>query len=219
MFRTHKTKGLQRFSSLRKIKTSKQGSINLTKFQINLIESSTIISLAEKIELFLLSLGNKLTTELYMRVEYNWSIKDKKEIANNKDLLNLENLLSQLPFEYFKDSLSKKNRQNGKQQKFIWYQVSINKTVYKFMKNYPDDMTEFEEGILYGFPLSAIRAFAGLIKENRPNHTPENYYLAGVCSADFIDDEQEYYQKWWKRLAKLSPKTIKKAESEYYQNH
>ncbi|MEN8253112.1 MAG: hypothetical protein ABFQ62_01910, partial [Patescibacteria group bacterium] len=139
MFRTHNLRGKKRFLDLRKSKVSKNAKIKLNKKQLTLIENNNSLSLGEKIELLLVALGNKLTTELHMN--------------NKKNLNKLKKLLKQLPFIYFKDYLpNKKNKQTGKFEQFTWYQVSVNEAVSKFMKKYPDDMTEFEEGVLYGFP-------------------------------------------------------------------
>ena len=216
MFRTSNTRGKQRFNFFQSFAGTKNDKLKLTKNQIKLIEDSNAIILAEKIELLLVSLGNKLTTELYMKVQqgYKWSDKEQKEIPNQKDLKAITQLLDQLPFKYFEDTLPKNNRQNGKLQKFVWYQVSVNEAVSHFMKEYADDLTEFEEGVLYGFPLSAIRAFSGLIKPNHDKPTAASVNLAGVCSADFWEDEQEYYGLWWERLRMLSPKIVAEAEKD-----
>jgi hypothetical protein len=215
MFRTSNNRGQARFDFIEKLRANKTGRIELSPKQISLIENSTKLRLAEKIELFLVAMGNKLTTELYMKIDYKWDQKRGIEVANKADLELIEQLLDQLPFVYFTDHLPKKNPQNGKTQNFTWYQVSINKTVSEFMEKYPDDLTEFEEGVLYGFPLSAIRAFSRLIDARHDTPNPATYYLAGWCSADFWDDEQLYYQLWWNRLKKLSPKTVNQAEVKF----
>jgi hypothetical protein len=215
MFRTSKKRGQARFSFIEMLKVDKVSKLKLTPNQISLIETANVLTLAERIELFLVALGNKLTTELYMNVNYVLDHKKNTEVPNQTNLESIEELLNQLPFFYYQDHLPKKNPQNGQNQDFTWYQVSVNRAVSEFMKQYPDDLTEFEEGVLYGYPLSAIRAYSGLItpKHNKP--TAASYYLAGVCSADFWDDEQVYYQLWWDRLKELSPKLISQAEAKF----
>ena len=189
MFRTHNLRGRRRFVALRKAKNSKKAYIKLNKKQLNLIENTKVLSLSEKIELLLVSLGNKLTTELYENINYSKNNSAKLAQPNKNDLKNKKKLLEQLPFIYYQDFLpNKKNKQTGQLENFTWFQVSVNKTVARFLMRYPDDLTEFEEGILYGFPLSAIRAFSGLIESEHAKSTPAAYYLAGVCSKDFWDD-------------------------------
>ena len=215
MFRTSNNRGHQRFDDLRSHKYDKAGKFSLSKKQLQLIEDSEILSLAEKIELLLVALGNKLTAELYMLINYQYSNVEKKELADQSKLDELEALLKELPFVYYQDTLLKKNRFTGKMQEWKWFQVSVNEAVSHFMKDYPDDLTEFEEGVLYGFPLSAIRAFSGLIQMKHDKPSAASYYLAGVCSADFWQDEQDYYQLWWERLRKLSPKIVQEAEEKF----
>ena len=215
MFRTSNNRGEDRYDFFKKIKTAKPGKIKLSRGQIKLIEDSDILSLAEKIELFLVALGNKLTTELYLSIRYKWNESEKKETADKKDVATIRKLLDKLPFIFFEDTLPKKNRQNGNEQKFIWFQISINQAVSDFMKKFPDDMTEFEEGVLYGYPLSAIRAYSGLIETKHDKPTAASYFLAGVCSADFWEDEQGYYQLWWTRLKELSPEIVRLAEEKF----
>ncbi|MEN8252949.1 MAG: hypothetical protein ABFQ62_01065 [Patescibacteria group bacterium] len=220
MFRTSNIRGQQRFLDLRKLKASKDANIVLSKKQIALIENSSILTLGEKIDLLFVSLGNKLTTELFMKIRYNKSNSVKPEQPHKKDLSEIEKLLKQLPLVYFKDFLpTKRNKQTGKLQNFTWFQVSVNKVVSKFMKKYPDDLTEFEEGVLYGFPLSAIRAFSGLIEARYDKPTSAFRHMSGVCSKDFWSDEREYYELWWERLRKLSPNIIQEAEQEFIKNN
>jgi len=220
MFRTSYSRGRQRFLELRDAKLDKKGFVVLNKNQIKLIENTSLLSLGEKIELLLLSLGNKLTTELFTKIRYVNFESKKIEEPSKKDIAQLEEILKQLPFAYYKDSLpNKKNRLVGKHQNFTWFQVSINEATSEFMEKYPNELTEFEEGVLYGFPLSAIRAFSGLIKATSADLTPASYYLAGVCSKDFLKDEQEYYQKWWNKLRNLSPKIIKQAEKRFHEQN
>lgn len=215
MFRTSNNRGQARFDFIEKLEVNKSGNLKLTPKQISLIENASALTLAEKMELFLVALGNKLTTELYMKIDYAWDPKQNIEVPSQTNLESIKELLSQLPFFYYQDHLPKKNRQNGHTQDFTWYQVSVNEAVSEFMHQYPDDLTEFEEGVLYGYPLSAIRAYSGLINQKHDKQTAANYYLAGVCSADFWDDEQAYYQLWWDRLRKLSPKIVAEAEAKF----
>lgn len=215
MFRTSNLRGQQRFNDLRHAQLNKRSTLPLTKKQIALIEDSPWLTLGEKIELLLVSLGNKLTTEIFMKVRYTYDSGLNKDLPNQSDLEAIEALLQQLPFIYFKDNLTRKNKNTGHTEDFCWFQVSVNQAVAHFMKEYPDDLTEFEEGVLYGFPLSAIRAFAGLIDASHEHPNPATHFLAGWCSKDFWQDEQDYYHLWWERLRKLSPEVVRQAEEKF----
>lgn len=215
MFRTSNIRGENRFKFLNELQTDKKTKVALTPKQIHLIEECNALSLNEKIELLLLSLGNKLTVELYSKIEYSWNEGQQAELPDKSTFKKIQRLLNQLPFEFFMDTLPKKNRQNGHPQKFSWWQVSINPAVSSFMKNFSDDLTEFEEGVLYGYPLSAIRAYAGLIEKSHQKKLPSVYFLAGVGSKEFQQDEMKYYEMWWGRLREISPKIIDEAEKKF----
>lgn len=215
MFRTSNIRGENRFNDLFSSSLDKSATQTLTKRQLTFIEQSAFITLGEKIELLLIALGHKLTGEIYLTIRYEWDEGQQIELPNSTDINNIEKLLKNLSFDYFQDELQKKDKQTGRQQKFVWFQVSVNGTVSHFMKSYPDDLTEFEEGVLYGFPLSAIRAFSGLIQPTHEKPTAASFNLAGVMSKEFWQDEQDYYQLWWERLRKLSPKIVAQAEEEF----
>lgn len=214
MFRTANNRGLRRFKEIRKLDVAKKGSLTLTAQQVASIESSNVITLMEKIELLLVALGNKLTTELYQKIRYI-SVEKNNEKPSMEDINEIEKLLASLPYVFFKDCLEKTNKQTGRPQQFTWFQVSLNQAVNHFMLDYPDDLTEFEEGVLYGYPLSAIRAFSGLIESNQELQSTAQYYLAGVGSVEFFKDEKDYYEELWARLTRLSPKIIREAEDKY----
>ena len=215
MFRTSNSRGQQRFDDFRLSHYNKTAKLTLSKKQVAEIEKTSALTIGDKVELLLIALGNKLTGEMYMKVHYEWNETEQLELPNSNELAAIESLLKNLPFIYFQDTLPMKNRQNGKMQRFVWFQVSVNEAVSHFMKNYANDLTEFEEGVLYGFPLSAIRAFSRLIEARHDKPNAATYYLSGFCSADFWEDEQEYYKLWWERLRKLSPKIVAEAEEKF----
>lgn len=217
MFRTSNQRGQNRFDLLRQGNFDKTGKVSLTPTQLKLIETSPVFALSEKIQLLLVALGHKLTTEVFMNVQYVTDSKKKIDLPNTADLEKIEGVLRRLPFKYFRDNLTRVNKNTTRKEDFHWFQVSINESVSIFMQQYPDDLTEFEEGVLYGFPLSAIRAFARLIEARHDSPNPATYHLAGWCSKDFWEDEQEYYQLWWDRLKQLSPKIVAEAEKIFYE--
>lgn len=213
MFRTHNKRGLDRFVNIRNLKKGGEGKLTLTKDQLVLIEKTRYLSAGEKIELLLVSIGHHLTSEIFQKIRYDKGVKNNSHPVKD-DIEKLKSLFDELPFPYFIDSkLSIKK--NGEKEKFTWFQVSINQKVDHFMKNYKNDMTEFEEGVLYGFPLSAIRAFAGLINSKTYKSNIKTYYLAGVTSADFQREEMNYYNEIWKNVKGISYEIVHQAEVEY----
>jgi len=214
MFRTHHSRGRKRFLALNRGKFKKNATLKLTAKQLKLIEETQLISLGEKIELLLVSMGNKLTTEIYSSVKYNFDKQKKREIATETSLEKLSLFFKQLPFQFFLDQKEMINKKSGKKQTWMWFQVSVNEAAQHFMKDFGEDLTEYEEGVLYGFPLSAIRAFGGLIDQsNQLTSTPAHYFLAGVGSKDFSKKEEQYYADLWERLRKISPRIIRWAEN------
>jgi len=83
------------------------------------------------------------------------------------------------------------------------------------MQDFANELTDIEEGVLYGYPQSAIQAFAGLIE---PDHTTKSesiakkYIGAGIPSQYFADEEEAYYLKQWNELRDLSKKLVMEAE-------
>jgi len=188
--------------------------------QVKAIEKNDLLNLGEKLDLLAISLGFKLTSEIYQRILYVFDEKTKKEIPLPQTILALEQILKKLPFPYFLDNIEKKNRQSGRLKKFVWFQVCVNEKVLYFMKKYSKGLTEIELGILYGFPLSAIRAFSGLVERGSPKPlSPAESVFIGVPSKEFRLEERNYYEKWWQSLCRLSPSLTSEAEKLFAKEH
>lgn len=181
--------------------------------QVKAIEKNNLLSLGEKLDLLAISLGFKLTSEIYQRILYVFDEKTKKEVPLPQTILALEQILKKLPFPYFLDKVEKRNRQSGRLKKFVWFQVCVNEKAAHFMRKYSEGLTEMELGILYGFPLSAIRAFSGLVERGspKPSSSAEGLFM-GVPSKEFRLEERNYYEKWWQSLRRLSPILTNEAE-------
>lgn len=190
--------------------------VKLSSAQLQLIETTHIFSLGEKIELLCLIVGHKLSTEIFSSFEYFWDEKNTIFLPEPRLLEEVEATLKQLPFPYFFDTFTKIDRGEKKEKQFSWFQVSSNEATSLLFSEYANQMTEYEEGLVYGFPESAVRAFCGLVEasESQPNN-PWCYYLGGVFSKEWIDKEDAYYKNVWKELAIVSPKIIEAAEKEY----
>lgn len=215
MFKGRST--VHRFHELQKISTPATSRLNLSSQDVQLIEKTNVLSLAEKIELLSISLGHKLTGELFSTIVYKENAISGRQEATPESIQPIDTLLQQLSFPYYIDNVLRDTRvEDHKPQQLTWFQVCLNEQVKSFMQNYANELTDIEEGILYGYPISAIRAFALLIE---PNHDIESesiakqYLGAGVPSKDFFEEEEAYYQVHWNQLRELSEKLVTEAET------
>lgn len=174
----------------------------VTKRHIRLIEQCAFLSLGEKIELLEMSTGRKLTTEIFS------FIKQKKK---------LEKILAQLPFPYFFDSCTRFSHRKNKRERFKWYQVCLNENVKDLMQKYAKTLTDIELGVLYGYPLSAVVAFNGLIEKQTKAtfQKASHYWFSKVDSKQFAAEENKHYELLWKQLRKISPVIIGMAEKQF----
>lgn len=184
---------------LKKIQCSQNASISLLDKHIRIIEKTPFLSLIEKLELLLVASGKKLTTEIYENIG-----QDQKVTAKTNEI---EKVLKSLPFSYFFDKTTRNNSE------YIWFQVSTNETISHFLKLNKSNLGIFEYGILYGYPLSAIRAYAGLIEND--NHMDQyslgGQLFAGVGSKKWHDEEQKLYDDWLQEIRSLSPTLAEQA--------
>ena len=218
MFRTHNKRGRNRFLEIRNLLCNKSGQLFLTQNQLKELRETKLLRIGEKIELLQVALGYKLTTEVFEEISYLYDKQRKIEVSNKSKVLAIKEFLSQLPFHFFEDSLVSVNKATSNKQQFIWFQVSVNEAVTHFLKKYKNDLTEFEEGVLYGFPHSAIRAFSGLIESSDGFiNEPYGHFLAGVGSKEFLAEEKKYYQKIWEDLRNTDPLLIAQAEKYWQQ--
>jgi hypothetical protein len=172
---------LDRFLYTRSLTDTGNATLNFTSEQMRLLETTNLFSIGEKIELFLVSTGDKLTTEIDKNITYISSAADSNLLTPNMmNVTQIQKFLGNFPFAFHKKS--RLQTKNGTKKRLTWFQVSLNNRVDAFMKKYSTSCSEMEDGILYGFPLSAIRAFAGFIDitEGDDRKTSALYYLAGV---------------------------------------
>jgi len=215
MFRTHNRRGENRFLQMRNARKSAKDISPLTHTQLDLLEKTSTVSLGEKIELLCLASGNKLSTEIFTHLEYVTN-ENQIKIPTPESIERIQEFLRTLPFPYFLTQTIRVDQETGIKEELTWFQVSANATTSQFFQSFPDDLTEFEEGIIYGYPITAIRAFAGLIVES--SVSPSNawcHYLGGVFSKEWINQEDEYYRQVWESLRQISPKIIGEAEKVY----
>lgn len=210
--------GIERLKGMLQTKLDGQATQPLSPSQLSTIENTELLKVGEKIDLVLISLGYKLTSEILDCIEYYYDEKEQVEQPTQQTIQALDAFFSQLPFPYFIDSLQKADRNTGKEKLTTWFQVCVNERVAHFMKQYAHTLTEIEDGVLYGYPLSAIRAFAQLIdvavKTGKPSI--ERYFVgAGRPSIAFYEAEEEYYRHIWDKVKQVSPRLIEQTEKAY----
>jgi len=209
--------GIERHKKMLGVNLDGSATIDLASSQLQIIEDTELLRLGEKIELVLVSMGYKLTTEIFDTITYHFNELENREEPNKEPLDNLDTLFSQMPFPYFIDSLQKPDRKTGVMKQYTWFQVCVNERVKFFMKNFANTLTEMEDGILYGYPISAIRAFARLtdVTEKCPTSVERYYVGAGRPSVVFYEEEEAHYRQIWNKLRQISPCLIQHAEEGY----
>ncbi|MFF5498959.1 hypothetical protein [Streptomyces aquilus] len=158
------------------------------------LEASTVLSVGEKIELLLLFLHKKWAAE----VDVGLSRKDAS-------IAELERL--GLPWRI--------DSRNGASPE-SWVQVGANQAVLDYLKERRDQLSEMEAGMLYGFPLTHVLGFSGLIHEKvAPPVDTATYMLAGVYSHNFYTQEVAHFRQIWREVEKASPALAKQSEERY----
>jgi len=99
---------------------------------------------------------------------------------------------------------------------FSWVQFAINEAMLDCFTRKTHPFSVLEEGLVYGFSPSATLAFAGLIpkKINRQKNVV-NFYLSGVNSAKYFDEELRYAEDVWQKMKQVAPILIEEAEIEF----
>ncbi len=153
------------------------------------LENSSIFSICEKINLISLLINKKWVTEL----DIGLSNKD----AYVKELDNLS-----LPWRV----------NHYKSPPTSWIQVGANQAVLDYVFERGSDLSELEAGVLYGYPITHALGFMGIIDDFvKPKKNIAEFYLSGVFSAEFKDDESQYFDAVWAEICQTSPKVAKQA--------
>ncbi len=171
----------------------------LTKRKLNILESSTAFSLTEKIEILLLFMHKKWIAEVDI------GLKRKKDSINALKQLELPWHIESYDGPYVES----------------WIQVGANQAVLDYVTLRRNQLSDLESGILYGFPLTHVLGYVGIIKrEPRPPASVALYMLAGTYSASFQGDEIAYFERIWQKLEAISPAIAKEAQKvfEEYRN-
>ncbi len=102
---------------------------------------------------------------------------------------------------------------------FSWVQFAINKPMLDIFMDNEHPFNIIEEGVVYGYPTSSTLAFAGIIPAKRIRQKDAaNYYLSGVNSERYYEQEVEYAQKIWQHLCDIAPELTAEAHESYINN-
>jgi hypothetical protein len=168
--------------------------------QIILLEETNLISPYQKAQILQLTTGTRQTTEV-------WSKENNPE--------ELEIFFKKLPFftstiSYIKKE-NKVNFENFVELKVL--QVSVSDYVSKYIHNYWQTFSLYDQGVLYGYPVTTISAFAYFIErhnflgEKRKEYTTAMEAIGpGIYSKIFFEDEKKHYEKIWELISNTSPK-------------
>lgn len=180
------------------------------------IINSQLFSTGEKLEIICVMCGIKSSSEVYKQIRYQFDKSSALEIPNKKDLSIIQKELINSKLLFLKREFMKLNKNTQKIRKFTWFQICANDAVKVLYEKYADTISEYEEGVIYGFPTTAIRAFAGLEESHVPKiDHPALYYFGGVYSRSNWKNERMEYLRWWKIINKISPDIIQIAEREF----
>lgn len=190
--------------------------IKLSASEVSLIEDTDLLSLDEKLELFSIHLGYKYLAEVDRLIPYELDQSDQVEKSNKSEVGRQRSILERLPFPFVEMRYLRPTRQSEHLREFCWFFVCATEKVRLLAEKYSEDFSAIDQGILYGYPPTAVLAFTGVLERFNPKVAPiHEYFLAGVLSRKFYMQESAYFRKWWKDLKKLSPKTISECEEVY----
>jgi len=172
----------------------KQRLLRLTKSRLKLLEETTVLSSGEKVELLLIFLRKKWIAEVDIGLE-------RKEASLD--------VLKQLGLPSYIESYSGSYVEH-------WIQVGANQAVLDYVRSRRNELSDLESGILYGFPLTHVLGFVGIVsKRIAPPADVALFMLAGTYSSDFYEDEVRHFRRTWKEIEKISPKIAKEAWERY----
>lgn len=165
--------------------------VHLTKNRLKILEESSLFSVSEKVHLLALLIGHQQITDIGLE-------------AN--DLNPYRQGLQLLDIPFIEESWDDIN----------WLLAGASVALLEYVREKREVLSEVEAGVMYGYPASAALAFTGVMpsRMHRPTSAAA-FFLGGVYSVDFYEDELAYYDEVWRKLANLSPATTASAEAEF----
>ena len=165
---------------------------NLTSEKLRALEETSTLTPGEKIDIILIAAGKKMVSEVGL---------------NNKDTTLAERFLDDLGMAWQHEEHGERGR---------WITIATNRALLKYVNERREILSEVEIGALYGFPVTHSLAFTGVFDEkNRTDKTIQGFYLGGVYSEKYFDNEKSYFDDIWKSVVKISP-AIEKQAIEYF---
>lgn len=184
---------------------------NLPMLSQNLIEKleqTKLFSPFQKAQLIQLTTGTRHTTEIW-----------------NKDS-NIEDIfqfLIDFPFHLTKLSFNKKIKLENNvisYENFTVIQVSASDYIKKYIENYWQTFSSYDQGILYGYPSTSIAAFNYLIERHPFTGEERNRYTVsmesigpGIYSKKFFDAEKDFYEEIWLKIKGISQEICNQCEN------
>ena len=159
--------------------------VRLTKKRVALIENGSHLLTVEKVNLLALLLGHKQITDVAI---------DRRDKAAAKQLLEALDLPC-APNHYT----------DPEGVRHEWLQVATNKPTLDYVLNRRNELTVLEAGVLYGYPASACLAYAGLLEQEWFDKTLGEYFLSGVFSKPYVNEERAHFERMWQDVAAASP--------------
>ncbi|MEU3251090.1 hypothetical protein [Streptomyces sp. NPDC006997] len=165
--------------------------VRLTKKRVALIENDLHLLTVEKVNLLALLLGHKQITDVAI---------DRGDKAAATQLLEALNL----PFapNHYTDPDGVRHE---------WLQVAANKPTLDYVLNRRNELTVLEAGVLYGYPASACLAYEGLLEQEWFGKTLGEYFLSGVFSKPYVNEERAHFERVWQDVAAVSPRVVSEA--------
>lgn len=108
-----------------------------------------------------------------------------------------------------------KNYYYHEDTKYEWIQVAINKPILDYVMERRDELTVLEAGVLYGYPISASLAYDGMLEKRWFDKSIAEYYLSGVFSKPYTDNERAHFEKIWDHIKAATTSLVVEALSEY----
>jgi hypothetical protein len=177
----------------------------LTDAKIKLLERTTTFTLHEKVELLGLLTHHAWVTDVNVR---RGNLQPDQACVEE---------LTQLELPWRAEHYVKRDGTN-----VYWLQVGANEAILDYMEQNKEGLSVLEAGIFYGYPPTAVLGCVNILKsiyKAVDKKSIGEFYLSGVFSADFIDQEVEAAVRAWDDLAKVSPKIIAEAKRYYKQWH
>lgn len=165
----------------------------IPKDKIEMLENDQDLSIADKIGILCLFSNNKWITDIGIN-------------ASDKLLLKQKQVLRSLDIPFYIEEC------NGT----VWLQAGANSAVLEYVKNNKETLTDVEAGLLYGYPLTHVFGFIGVLDSYKefPINSAE-YFLSGIFSKDFYSDESNYFLSVWNDIKKISPNIVSEAQNIY----